>query len=141
MTFHADAYVPQVPAYSDVEAAAPLQVVDDDACIVRLTPSHGGKERSVRVRYALYGAAGAPVIVVQGGISATRFAGAVNGQTGWWDALVGADCAVDTRRYRALSIEWLERSDIASANDHDVRAIGSEDQAAAIAALLPKLGI
>jgi homoserine O-acetyltransferase/O-succinyltransferase len=135
MTFHADACVPECESYS-----APVPVASrpahDVARIVRLTPFHGDDARDVRVRYALYGAADAPVVVVQGGISANRFAADAGGETGWWPAIVGADCAIDTRRWRVLSIDWLDRADLAGS-----RAVGSEDQADAIAAVLDSLGI
>jgi homoserine O-acetyltransferase len=96
------------------------------------------------VRYALYGAAGAPVVAVQGGISATRHAGAHDGHAGWWEALVGPDRAIDTERYRVLSIDWIDRAALghgAEALAGDLRGIGSEDQADAIAAVLAELGI
>jgi homoserine O-acetyltransferase len=111
----------------------------DDECTVRLAPFHGEEPCGIRVRYALYGAASAPVVVVQGGISATRHASTQSRRDGWWDALVGPDRAIDTDRFRVLSIEWLDRSDFEGAAA--VRAIGSEDQADAIALLIGALGI
>src|SRR5690349_9103363 len=39
---------------------------------VRLHPVHADGACEARVRYALHGAAGAPVVIVQGGISADR---------------------------------------------------------------------
>ena len=138
MTFHADAYVPELDPRTDPPASG-ARPTDDGERLVRLAPFHGGGRREVRVRYALYGAAGAPVVAVQGGISATRFAGAAGGNDGWWEALVGPDRAIDTRRFRVLSIEWLDRDDFGAVDG--LRAIGSEDQADAIAALLDELGI
>jgi homoserine O-acetyltransferase len=143
MTFHADAFIPELESRADSPASCSRQI-DTDECFVRLSPHHGGGARTVRVRHALYGAAGAPVIAVQGGISATRYAGAQHGNSGWWEALVGPDRAIDTRRFRVLSIEWLDRTDLdADATDADgnTRAVGSEDQADAIAALLAELGV
>jgi homoserine O-acetyltransferase len=137
MTFHADITF-DVDARADALAPAG-RAARDDECTARLAPFHGGERRDVRVRYALYGAAGAPVVVVQGGISATRHASAESGRGGWWDALVGADRAIDTRRFRVLSIEWLDRTDFGGAEA--IRAIGSEDQADAIAALIEGLDI
>ena len=109
---------------------------------IRLTPRHGGGVRDVRVRYALYGAAGAPVVVVQGGISANRYAASARRRMpAGGSAIVGADRAIDTRRFRVLSIEWLDRTISARASCDELHAIGSEDQADAIAALLAELGI
>jgi len=141
MTFHAEACVlEESQAFTALEPAVAPAALGE--CHVRLSPRHGEGERDVRVRYALYGPSGAPVVIVQGGISADRYAASQDGRAGWWDALVGADRAVDTRRFRVLSIEWLERVDFETdLADHELRAIGSEDQADAIAALLAELQI
>ena len=89
------------------------------------------------MRFALYGAAGAPVVIVQGGISADRYAASTaDGEPGWWSGLVGSGRAIDTDRFGVLSIDWLDRDDVAPA-----RAVGSDDQADALAALLVALGI
>ncbi|HJT97248.1 MAG TPA: homoserine O-succinyltransferase [Rhodanobacteraceae bacterium] len=136
MTFHAEVSVSEVRFDGDV---SPLAVHRPDECPVRLTPCHGHAPCDVRIRYALRGAPGAPVVIVQGGISASRFAASHDGRAGWWDAMVGSDTAIDVARFRVLSIEWLERDDF---DGHDeLRAIGSEDQADAIAAVLDSLGI
>jgi homoserine O-acetyltransferase len=103
---------------------------------VRLTPKYAGRARDVRVRWALYGAADAPLVIVQGGISADRHVATHADRTGWWDAQVGAGRAIDTVRCRVLSIDWLERADLG-----DALAVGSEDQADALAALLDALGV
>lgn len=149
MTFHAEAFLPD----SDPCFDAPARISEPpgaqecriDECLIRLSPRHGDRRRDVHVRYALYGAAGAPVIAVQGGISATRCAGALDSHEGWWEPVVGADCAIDTRRFRVLSIDWLDRGALDAAcgatNIDRVRAVGSEDQADAIAALPGELGI
>jgi homoserine O-acetyltransferase len=138
MTFHAETHVPDACPYPE---SFPTPAEPVDAHTVRLTPRHGSGLREVRVRYALYGATGAPVVVVQGGISADRNAGARDGGAGWWEAIVGDDRAIDTRRFRVLSIEWLDRPAFGAPSCDDLRGIGSEDQADAIAALLPELGI
>jgi homoserine O-acetyltransferase/O-succinyltransferase len=140
MTFHADAFVFEAsPGFYPLDTGVPPA---RDERFVRLSPRHGEGVRDVRVRYALHGATDAPVVIVQGGISATRHAAARDGNAGWWEAIVGADCAIDTRRFRVLSIEWLDRADLeAAGNGQELRGIGSEDQADAIAALLGELGI
>ncbi len=135
MTFHADVYVPERESCPAAISVASRPSINDD-CVVRLTPFHGDGARDVRVRYALHGAQGAPVVVVQGGISASCFAADAGGESGWWSAIVGADCAIDTRRWRVLSIEWLDSTTLG-----ECRAVGSEDQADAIAAVLDSLGI
>lgn len=144
MTFHADAFAFEPAACPDSPVAAPRQSCAD-SCLIRLSPHHGVGVRDVRVGLALYGKPGAPVIAVQGGISATRHAGAHDGHAGWWETIVGPDRAIDTREFRVLSIEWLDRADFDGAaaltGDSEIRAIGTEDQADAIAAVLAELGI
>ena len=104
---------------------------------LRLTPKYADSARDVRVRWALSGAIDGPVVIVQGGISADRHAAvSVNGDAGWWDALVGAGRAIDTQRVRVLSIDWLELGDLGGA-----RAVASADQADALVALLDTFGI
>ncbi|GAA0718311.1 homoserine O-succinyltransferase MetX [Dokdonella soli] len=139
MTFQADALL----AASDFPAAAPVSASDlgrvtriSGERIVRLTPKYGDGVSDVRVRFALYGAADAPAVIVQGGISADRHAASASGASGWWEALVGSGRAIDTDRFGVLSIDWIDRSDLG-----DVRAVGSEDQADVLAALLTALGI
>jgi homoserine O-acetyltransferase len=135
MTFHADVYVPERES-CPAPVFVPSRPAYEDDLVVRLAAFHGDGTRDVRVRYALYGAEGAPVVVVQGGISANRFAADVDGETGWWSAIAGADRAIDTRRWRVLSIDWLDRSALGAC-----RGVGSEDQADAVAAVLEALGI
>jgi len=143
MTFHAEAFVPDANPSLDSPPTSHWKSLSDER-VIHLAPRHGDGARDVRIRYALYGAAGAPVIAVQGGISATRCAGSIDGNVGWWDAIVGPDVAIDTRRFRVLSIEWLDQADLdaSAVTDHQhVRAVGSEDQADTIAALLGELRI
>ncbi|GAP67105.1 homoserine acetyltransferase [Mizugakiibacter sediminis] len=102
-----------------------------------LQPRHGDGPRAVRVRYALHGPDGAPVVIAQGGISADRrVCAGEDGAHGWWSALAGPGAAIDTTRVRVLAIDWLDRADLGAA-----RAVGSEDQADALAALLIALGL
>jgi len=100
-----------------------------------LSPKYGHAARSVDVRYLWCGAADAPTMIVQGGISASRDVTAFDGTEGWWQALVDTGAAIDLDRCRVLSIDWL------GADDLGVEAISSEDQADALAALLDALGI
>lgn len=137
MTFQADAF----PACTETAFAAPVSASDlarvgriGGERMVRLRPRHGDGVCEARVRFALYGAAGAPVVIVQGGISADRDASA-RGQ-GWWEEVVGRGLPIDTGRFSVLAIDWLDRSDLDA-----VRAVGSEDQADALAAVLDSLGI
>ncbi len=105
--------------------------------IIHLRPKHADGGRDVCVKFSLYGKPRAPDVIVQGGIAANRHAASISdGESGWWGAMVGAGRAIDTDRFGVLSIDWLDRDDIAPAC-----AVGSEDQADALAALLVALGL
>ena len=95
----------------------------------------GGQD--VEVRYQLHGRDGAPVILVCGGISAHRqlAANAWWSEAGWAQNLVGPGMALDPQCWQLLSLDWL------GADGRLDLAIDTADQAAAIAALLPRLGI
>lgn len=104
---------------------------------LRLSPKYGSGPREVEVSYLWCGAAGAPTVIVQGGISADRDVTALDGDAapGWWQALVGSGAAVDLERWRVLAIDWLTPDQL------DAGSVSSEDQADALAALLGELGI
>jgi cystathionine gamma-synthase len=90
----------------------------------------------------------APLVIVQGGISAGRHAAASadNPSPGWWEAIVGPDRAIDTGRWRVLATDWLGGGGISSGPESSglgtaFPQITSQDQARAIAAVLDRLGI
>lgn len=103
---------------------------------LRLRPKYADGARAVRVRWALHGNPDAPLLIVQGGISAHRHAAAAGDTRGWWEEIVGPACAIDTDCWRLLSIDWLERHDLG-----DALAVASSDQADALSALLDACGI
>ncbi|MGY3041478.1 homoserine O-acetyltransferase [Rhodanobacter sp. TND4EL1] len=104
--------------------------------LLPLTPKYGSGPREVEVSYAWHGAAGAPTVIVQGGISADRnVTGAGPAASGWWQELVADGAAIDLTRCRVLSIDWLVPSQLGTGS------ISSQDQADALAALLRELGI
>ena len=104
---------------------------------LRLSPKYGSGPREVEVSYLWCGAAGAPTVIVQGGISADRDVTALDGDAapGWWQALVGSGAAVDLERWRVLAIDWLTPDQLGAGS------VSSEDQADVLAALLGELGI
>lgn len=144
MTFqaHADVHALEferapVPFAASEPAAADAVPAARGEVSVRLHPKYADGACEARVRYALHGAASAPVVIVQGGISADRdVATAADGGAGWWSAIAGPGRAIDTRRCRVLSIDWLERTDLDGA-----RAVDSADQADALAGVLDALGV
>lgn len=108
-----------------------------DTCNVRVRAKYGAGVRMVALRYAWIGAADAPTVIVQGGISASRDVLTLDAEAspGWWQALVGPGRAIDVRQYRVLSIDWITGQEL------EAGAVSSEDQADALAALLHRLGI
>lgn len=104
---------------------------------VTLAPKYGEGQREVEVSYAWFGTLGAPVVIVQGGISADRNVTALDEQApaGWWQALVGDGAAIDLSRWRVLAFDWLDAAQLGA------NAVSSEDQADALAALLQALGV
>jgi homoserine O-acetyltransferase len=99
------------------------------------------RERARAPRYELVGPAGAPVVVVLGGISATRHvtSGDDDSSPGWWDDIVGCGRAIDTTQCRVLGVDFLDggwRSD-----GRPQRIVTTHDQAAGIARALDELEI
>ncbi|MEO8810017.1 MAG: homoserine O-succinyltransferase [Rhodanobacter sp.] len=102
-----------------------------------LEPKYGDGEREIEVSFSWCGAAGAPTVIVQGGISANREVTALDADAtpGWWQALVGPGSAIDLAHWRVVAIDWLDAGQLG------VAAVSSEDQADALAALLQALGV
>ncbi|MGH3430494.1 MAG: alpha/beta fold hydrolase, partial [Mycobacteriales bacterium] len=135
------------PRCNSSRVTAPTRVEQDSTQLLRLTPRHGTSSLA-EVAYRLVGPVDAPVVVVQGGISANRAAGTLSNvpqPTPWWPQVVGDGLAIDTARVRVLSLEWLTPADYTSADTDETaqppRAVTTDDQADALAALLSKLGI
>lgn len=103
-----------------------------------LTLASGITLRSAEVAWQAWGEAGLPAVVVLGGISAGR------DPDRWWPAQCGPGRALDPRRQRIVSIDWLGGADASTgpvAGDGAFPAIDSADQAAAVLAVLNHLGI
>lgn len=127
---HSAVIVPLHPRVALAEQRSSRRVV--------LKPKYGDNASHVDVRYQWTGAPDAPTVIVQGGISASRYvAQTEQGEAGWWSELVGPGQAIDLENCRVLSVEWLTPDDFAE----KPRAISSEDQADALAALVDALGI
>lgn len=110
---------------------------------------HGGALRAGLLAFELSGPAEAPLVVVQGGISAGRHvtATALDPTPGWWQPQVGAERAIDTDRFRVLSTDWLGGIGASSGPGraaHDAGPfplVSSCDQARALLALLDEQGL
>lgn len=88
------------------------------------------------VRYEIIGPHGAPVIAVLGGISASRHvaSSACDPSPGWWEDVVGAGKAIDTRQFRVIGIDYV-------ANETSPTPVTTIDQAEALAAALDQAGV
>ena len=93
------------------------------------------------VGYEIVGPPRAPVVVVLGGISATRHVATTghDDTPGWWDATVGAGRAIDTATYRVLGIDFLDGGRRGDGRPRHV--VTTHDQAAAIVRVLDTLGV
>ena len=91
--------------------------------------------------YELVGPADAPVVVVLGGISATRHVTASDRDPspGWWDEVVGRGRAVDTNQFRVLGVDFLDGG--RRADGRPRRTVTTHDQAAHVARILDELDV
>jgi len=104
--------------------------------VIDLALRHAGLRR-LTIRWECQGPVEAPVLIVQGGISATRHVAASRPfpEAGWWQEQAGVGAALDTSRFRLLAIDWLGAD-----GQLDV-CIDPADQADAIAAVLDDLQV
>lgn len=92
-------------------------------------------------RYTLVGRTGAPVVVVLGGISATRHVvfGETSRDAGWWSGIAGEGKAIDITRYRVLGLDFMDGGRDATGRPR--RTVTTHDQALWLARVLRTLGI
>ena len=102
-----------VPAPQAPAANEPVSAVDDAHALrgeitLDLNLRHAGT-RQLTLRYELLGAAGLPVVLVAGGISAHRHvvASETFPENGWANALAQAGRALDPAHRRLLAIDYL----------------------------------
>lgn len=100
----------------------------------------GGSLVADGIDFELVGPVGAPLVVVLGGISAHAHVTASPGrpQPGWWEAMVGPGRAIDTRRFRVLSFDFLTPR---GQDPLTLPAITTVDQARALELILTKLSL
>jgi homoserine O-acetyltransferase len=118
----------------NAESGCVQSVSTRGAITINLNFRHAGL-RPVRVAWECVGPVDAPLLVVQGGISATRHVASnrAHAECGWWEAQAAAGCALDSARHRLFSIDWL------GADGSFDAPIDPADQADAIAAVLDTL--
>jgi homoserine O-acetyltransferase/O-succinyltransferase len=105
------------------------------------TPSVEGRgvRGSLLPPYSLVGADDAPVVVVLGGISATRHVVSSSERSGWWGAIAGHGCAIDTNRVRVLGFDFIDGGRDAAGRPR--RVVTTGDQAACLDRILRANGI
>ena len=98
----------------------------------------GGMLRGDRVSGRLYGPDGGPLIVVMGGISASRHVAddPARGR-GWWSTLVHDGGPIDTARFQVLGYDFAPNDDCGEIPE----SITTGDQAARLKNLLDHIGI
>ena len=105
---------------------------------------YGDRLDSFELGYEVVGPADAPIVLVQGGISAGSHvaSNASDSRPGWWEGFVGEACPIDTRHYRVLGIDYLGGSGASTGPREDASfpRVSSKDQARATLALLDQLG-
>lgn len=86
----------------------------------------------------LYGQSGAPLIIVLGGISATRFvADGGRNNRGWWSNLVHRGGAIDLNKFQVLGYDFAP----SPRSDNRPSCITTADQARRVKALLDHIGV
>lgn len=101
----------------------------------------GSKLRNDVVRGRLYGPENAPLIIIPGGISASRFvadgADGQSGSGGWWCEIVRPGGPVDLDRFQVLGVDLAPNADQSRAR----LTITTRDQAHRLARLLEHIGV
>ena len=92
-------------------------------------------------RYELTGPESAPLVIVLGGISASRHItpNEIDGAAGWWEDSVGPGKGIDTTKYRVLGVDYLDGG--RDADGRPLRIVTTHDQAAGIGELQRSLGL
>jgi homoserine O-acetyltransferase len=92
-------------------------------------------------QFELFGRIDAPVVVVLGGISASRHVAANddNPAPGWWESSVGSRKAIDPARVRVLGVDFLDGG--CGSDGQPERVVTTHDQADAIAQILNEIGV
>lgn len=96
---------------------------------------------TARLRHELTGPTDAPLVIVLGGISASRHISpnSESGAAGWWDKSVGPGSGIDSTKYRLLGVDYLDGG--LRPDGRPERIVTTGDQGDAIAALLSELGL
>jgi homoserine O-acetyltransferase len=90
--------------------------------------------------YTLVGRTDAPIVVVLGGISATRHVvfGETAAEPGWWAKVAGEGRAIDLDRYRVLGLDFMDGGRDSTGRPR--RTVTTHDQASWLAHVLRSVG-
>ncbi len=115
---------------------------DIEICLGRHVLHTGQVLENDRIRGRLYGKAGAPMIVIMGGISANRFVcDGTTGHKGWWSALVHKGGPVDLNHVQVLGLDYAPQDHKTLHKARTPVCITTHDQARRLFALLAHLQI
>jgi homoserine O-acetyltransferase/O-succinyltransferase len=91
-------------------------------------------------RYTVVGRTDAPIVVVLGGISATRHVvfGDTPSAPGWWSKVAGEGRAIDLGRFRVLGLDFMDGGRDATGRPR--RPVTTHDQAHFLARVLRSIG-
>ncbi len=138
----------QTVSMSSVNIEPGTNVEQGELKLAAALPLHfGGELHDVQIAWRMEGAAGAPVVLVLGGISAGRQVVAsyyANEAQGWWKEVMGPERPLDTRYYRVLGIDFLGGSGLSTgpvAGQKDFPSISAYDQVVALQQLLVHLNV
>jgi homoserine O-acetyltransferase/O-succinyltransferase len=109
-----------------------------------ITLYHGGVLEPLNIGWTLSGAAGMPVVLALGGISASRRVfDPQGGRNGWWNEIVGPGKALDTQRVAILGMDYIGGCGASSGpcEQEKFPSVSSYDQARAALLLMDHLGI
>ena len=107
-----------------------------------LTPaSRDARGTAVIPRYTLVGKTGAPIVVVLGGISASRHVvfGEAPASKGWWSDIAGQARAIDIDRFRVLGLDFMDGGRDSAGRPR--RVVTTHDQALFLARVLRSIGV
>lgn len=99
-------------------------------------------------RYTLVGKTDAPIVVVLGGISATRhvvfgpstpLGARFSASPGWWSSIAGEGKAIDITRFRVLGLDFMDGGRDATGRPR--RTVTTHDQALFLARVLRSIGV
>ncbi|MCF6275039.1 MAG: homoserine O-succinyltransferase [Robiginitomaculum sp.] len=114
---------------------------DVEICLGNFALEHGGILKDDIVQGRLYGPAGPPLVVVPGGISASRFvADGVDGKDGsggWWSDMIYPGGPIDLNQVQVLGFDCAP----GSSNAENRLTITTGDQAKRLVALLDHLKV